>query len=420
MKTKKFHRTADQERALTLLGGPAHGVLLFGGSRSGKTFIIVYALLIRALKAHGSRHAILRLHGNTVRQSILADTLPKVRTLCFPHLNLTEHRTDGLVKLPNGSELWFGGLDRDSRSEKILGREFATIYFNECSELDYAAVVLAMTRLAQRTSLINRAYFDCNPPGKSHWTYQLFIRKIDPATGEAVTFPDNYAALLMNPAGNAANLPPAYLTETLGGLSGRQRARFLEGKFLDDLAGALWRREWIDRARLQTLPVDLRRVVVGVDPAVSSGADADESGIVAAGLGEDGHYYVLGDWSRRGTPLEWARAVGAAYAASRADRIIGEVNNGGDLIELALRSVNADLSYQAVRATRGKYLRAEPVAALYEQRKVHHVGSFPALEEQLCSYVPGRYAGSPDRLDALVWALTDLMAVRAESRMILA
>ena len=177
---RAFVKTAAQQRAIRLLSGPSRFVMLYGGSRSGKTFILVYAILVRALRAAGSRHAILRLHANTVRQSIRFDTLPKVVKLAFPGLGLSESKVDQLIRLPNGSELWFGGLDTEERADKILGKEFATIYFNECSELGFEAVSTALTRLAQRTALKNRAWFDCNPAGKSHWSYRLFIERRDP------------------------------------------------------------------------------------------------------------------------------------------------------------------------------------------------------------------------------------------------
>ena len=184
-----FRKTAAQQQALKLLGGGSRYVLLFGGSRSGKTFILVYALLVRALRAPGSRHAILRLHSNSVRQSVLMDTLPKVVRLAFPRLRLAESSRDQFVRLPNRSEIWFGGLDAGERADKILGKEFSTIYFNECSEIGYEAVNTALTRLAQKTALRNKAYFDCNPSGKSHWSYKLFVEKLDPESNRPVTFP---------------------------------------------------------------------------------------------------------------------------------------------------------------------------------------------------------------------------------------
>ncbi len=412
-------KTPDQQRALALLAGPARNVLLFGGSRSGKTFILIYALLVRALREPGSRHAVLRLRFNAVRQSIWLDTLPKVVQLAFPRLRLEADRGDGRVILPNRSEIWFGGLDTAERVDKILGREFATLYFNECSEISYPAVTTALTRLAQRTALVNRAWFDCNPAGTSHWSYKLFVAKRDPESEQPLPNPDNYAGFLMNPAGNRVNLPPGYLEETLATLPERQRRRFLEGRFLDDREGALWQRSWLDRTRVAAAPASLCRVVIGLDPAVSSAPGADETGIVAAARAPDGHFYVLGDRSLHGTPAAWAAAVVAAAREFRADRVVGECNNGGELIESVLRGLAPELPYRAVRAAHGKITRAEPAAALYERQLVHHVGRFPELEDQLCNYQPG-VADSPDRLDALVWALTELVERGAPGRFYLA
>ena len=403
-----FKKTTVQEKALRLLTGPSRYVLLFGGSRSGKTFILVYAILVRALRAAGSRHAILRLHGNSVRQSVLLDTLPKVAKLAFPGLKFKESRQDQFVRLPNHSEIWFAGVDGEERVDKILGKEFATIYFNECSEIGYEAVNTVLTRLAQRTALRNRAYFDCNPAGKSHWSYKLFVEKRDPVSGLALPFPQNYASMQLNPAENRENLPEGYLEETLAGLSERQRLRFLEGRWLDDFAGALWTQEMIERDRVEAPPEEFERIIVGVDPAVSSGRDADETGIVTVARGRNRHFYVLSDASMTGRPTEWAGRAVAEYHRFHADRIAGEVNNGGDLIETVLRSIDADVSFRAVRAMRGKIERAEPVAALYEQRRVHHLGCFPELEEQMTTFRP-ESGDSPDRLDALVWAVTMLM-----------
>lgn len=403
-----FKKTTVQEKALRLLTGPSRYVLLFGGSRSGKTFILVCAILVRALRAAGSRHAILRLHGNSVRQSVLLDTLPKVAKLAFPGLKFKESRQDQFVRLPNHSEIWFAGVDGEERVDKILGKEFATIYFNECSEIGYEAVNTVLTRLAQRTALRNRAYFDCNPAGKSHWSYKLFVEKRDPVSGLALPFPQNYASMQLNPAENRENLPEGYLEETLAGLSERQRLRFLEGRWLDDFAGALWTQEMIERDRVEAPPEEFERIIVGVDPAVSSGRDADETGIVTVARGRNRHFYVLSDASMTGRPTEWAGRAVAEYHRFHADRIAGEVNNGGDLIETVLRSIDADVSFRAVRAMRGKIERAEPVAALYEQRRVHHLGRFPELEEQMTTFRP-ESGDSPDRLDALVWAVTMLM-----------
>ena len=404
---KKFKKTFAQQQALNLLQTPARHIMLYGGSRSGKTFILIYALLVRALKAPGSRHAVLRFHGNGAKYAVGFDTLPKVMNLAFPGIKANYIKSDNCFILPNRSEIWLGGLDADERADKILGREFSTVYFNECSEIPYSGITTALTRLAQNTTLINRAYYDCNPSNKSHWSYKLFIEKIEPESGQKLRNPDNYACMLMNPQDNQSNLPAGYIEQTLENLSERQRQRFLNGIWQDDNPGGLWNSYLLDKARyLGKLP-DMQEVVIGVDPAVTGNTQSDLTGIVAAARSADGRFFVLQDASLRGTPLQWALAVKRVYDNFQADRVIGEVNQGGDLIELTLRQAAPDVPFKAVRAMRGKFLRAEPVAALYEQGKVFHAGYFNELEEQMLNYRPGS-AKSPDRLDALVWVLSYL------------
>ena len=176
MATPSFSLTAKQQQANALLGGSETNVMLFGGSRSGKTFLLTRATCARAIKAPKSRHAILRFRFNAVKNSIVMDTFPKVMSLCFPGVKYEINKTDWFATLPNKSEIWFGGLDDKERTEKILGMEFATIYLNECSQIPYGSVETALTRLAQKadqiidgksTQLKNKAYYDCNPPSRA-------------------------------------------------------------------------------------------------------------------------------------------------------------------------------------------------------------------------------------------------------------
>ncbi len=209
---------------------------------------------------------------------------------------------------------------------------------------------------------------------------------------------------------NRRNLSASYFSDVIAPYEGTRLGRQeILAELLDDTPGALWTRAVIESARIGL--VDVRpnmhvRVVVAIDPAVSSGEDSAETGIVVAALTQTGHVVVLEDVSLRGSPLEWARAAIAAFLRHRADRIVGEVNNGGDLVAANIFAVAPQVPFRAVRATRGKMLRAEPVAAMYEQHRVHHVGTFPQLEDQMCCWVPGEK--SPDRMDALVWAVTEL------------
>jgi phage terminase large subunit-like protein len=185
----------------------------------------------------------------------------------------------------------------------------------------------------------------------------------------------------------------------------------LNAELLEDTPGALWKLARIDQARRERAP-DLARIVVAIDPAVSSSEGSDETGIIVAGKDGRGHGFVIEDLSGRYDPAGWARAAIAAYHRHGADRIVAEVNQGGDLVENTLRTLDANIAYSKVHASRGKFTRAEPVAALYEQGRVHHCGLFPELEDQMTGFVPDLERakfGSPDRVDALVWAVTELL-----------
>lgn len=208
---------------------------------------------------------------------------------------------------------------------------------------------------------------------------------------------------------NRANLAPAFIEQIVAKYEGTRLGRQeLEAEILDDAPGALWKRPMIDDARIAHAP-DLVRVVVAVDPAVSARATSDETGVVVAGVDRAGHGYILEDLSGRYSPAEWAALVVDAYARHRADRIVAEANQGGALVEANIRTASPNVAVELVHATRGKAVRAEPVAALYEQRRVHHVGVLAALEDQLTGWDPTTAERSPDRLDALVWALTSLL-----------
>ncbi|MBR7127400.1 MAG: phage terminase large subunit [Lentisphaeria bacterium] len=405
-----FKKTLIQQQALKLLAGKSRHILLFGGSRSGKTFILVYSILVRALKAAGSRHIILRYRANSVRQSIRMDTFNKVLKLAFPNLKFYENRLDGCITLPNCSEIWFGGLDNDDRSDRILGKEFATIYFNECSEINFDSVNTALTRLAQKTTLVNKAYYDCNPSGKSHWSYKLFIEKIDPVTNLPLSNKDLYSSMLMNPADNIANLPSDYVTSTLENLNEKQRKRFLLGEWCDEDDLGLWNTKLINDSRLAEVDTSLRKIIIGVDPAVTNNLSSDLTGIIVAALGENGHFYILEDASLKANPTVWVKKIIDKYHQYNAVKVVCEVNNGGDLIGELLKSMDNSINFRQVRADKSKIARAELILSLYEQKKVHHVGFFRELEDQMCSYNEKISKYSPDRLDALVWALTNLNA----------
>ena len=215
---------------------------------------------------------------------------------------------------------------------------------------------------------------------------------------------------------NRDNLAPAFLQQIISKYEGTRLGRQeLDAEVLDDVPGALWNRARLEELRwpaYRSVP-ELVRIVVAIDPAVTSGEDSDETGIIVAGKDAEGHGYVLDDSSGRYTPIEWANTAIGLYRKHKADRIVAEVNNGGDMVEATLRMVDKNISFKAVHASRGKVMRAEPVAALYEQGRMHHVGTFPTLEDQMCAFTIDldrvALGYSPDRVDALVWAFSDLL-----------
>lgn len=208
---------------------------------------------------------------------------------------------------------------------------------------------------------------------------------------------------------NKANLAPKFFAEILNKYEGSRLGRQeLYAEILDDNPNALWSRIDIDACRVQSVP-PLKRIVVAIDPATTSKEKSDDTGIIVAGIGEDNHWYVLEDRSTKATPQVWGTIAIDAYYKWNADRLVAEVNQGGDMVEHTIRSIDANISFKKVHATKGKYTRAEPISALYEQHRVHHVGSLAKLEDQMCEWIPGM--PSPDRVDACVWAITELMGI---------
>lgn len=424
-----------QNEARAKLSGDAPHVLLVGGARSGKTFIIVRNIVLRAQKAAGSRHLIARFRYNAVRQSVWHDTFPKVMSLCFPGVAVRPNKADGYVVFPNGSEIWFAGLDEKERTEKILGQEYASFFANECSQIPYSSIMLLRTRLAQKavdakgTPLLPRAYYDLNPTGTAHWTHKIFFEKRDPETLLELREPGKYDALYMNPYDNLENLPQGYIDE-LASLPERQRQRFLLGKYVSEIEGALWTLETIEKSRRSVGQVilgranDIRqlmqRVVVAVDPSGTSGVEdkrSSEIGIVVAGIGFDGVGYVLEDATLNASPEKWGQQVIAMFDKWLADRVVAETNYGGDMVRFTVQTARRSVPVRIVTASRGKHVRAEPVSVLYEQGRVVHVlddskipGGDPTqyrrLEDQMLNFSTAGYLGdkSPDRADACIAA----------------
>lgn len=206
---------------------------------------------------------------------------------------------------------------------------------------------------------------------------------------------------------NRANLAPKWFSDIISKYAGTRLGRQeIDGEVLDDVLGALWKRNMI--VNLTKAPEAFRRVVVAIDPAASNIEGSAETGIIVSAIDMQGHFYVLDDRTISASPLGWAQAAIAGYYLHKADRLVAEANNGGDMVESTVRTVDRNVSFRKVFATRGKALRAEPIAALYEQGRVSHIGVLRELEDQMCNWVPG-VGDSPDRVDALVWSLTELL-----------
>ena len=405
-----FIKTPKQEEASVLHTEKTH-VMLYGGSRSGKTAIDIRNIIIRAGKKK-SRHLIGRHRFNHVKQSIVFDTFPKVMKIAFPELQYTINKSDWFATLPNGSEIWFGGFDDSDRVDKILGNEYSTIKLNECTQISWDTRNTIMSRLAENSGLKLLAMYDCNPTSKKHWTYTVFKEGKSP-DGEIIKNIDDYACLQMNPADNMANLPPEYLA-LLESLPERQRIRFMKGEFQDDIEGALWNVLMIEQAKAKTKR-EMKKTIIAIDPAVTNQENSDLTGIVAAGLDVNNEAVVLDDYSIKASPNDWAQRAVNAYHEHQAAYIVAEVNQGGDMVEAMIHNIDKTIKVVKVRASKGKYARAEPVAAFYERGEVRHDKDLPDLEMEMCEYVPLNSKKSPDRLDALVWALTDLIVKESTS-----
>lgn len=426
-----FKLTQRQELQVQMVASDATHIMAYGGSRSGKTFGFCRLIAIRAQYAPRSRHAVFRFRFNHIKASIIADTWPKMMDLCFP--GVAQHckldKTDWYYEFPNGAQVWFAGLDDKERVEKVLGQEYSTLFFNECSQIPHASRVMAISRLAQNVErkdgvpLRLKALYDCNPPGMAHWTYKMFVEKRDPDRRSFLPNPENYAGILMNPEHNKENLPATYLQE-LQNLPEAARRRFFLGQFANISDSQLWSLELLDQNRILDGQIPtLVRIVVAIDPSGARGEEdtrSDECGIVVVGLGVDGRAYLLEDLSGRMGPADWAAVAVAAYDRHKASQIVAETNYGGAMVAATVKAAanspdriaGATLAIPVIEVTasRGKIVRAEPIAALYEQKKVSHVGYFEDLEDQLQAFTTNGYIGtrSPDRGDALVWALTAL------------
>ncbi len=306
---------------------------------------------------------------------------------------------------PNGAEALLFTADEP---ERLRGAQHDTVWADEVGAWRYADDAWSMMLFGLRLGDDPRVVITTTPrPIK-------LIRELMADPTVVVTRGSSYE--------NRINLAQAFFEQVVRKYQGTRLGRQeLEAELLDDVPGALWSRALIEAARppMGYVQPNMIRIVVAIDPAVTSGEDADETGIIVAGKDRQDRGYVLADLSGHYTPTEWARVAIAAYRSHGADRVVAEVNNGGEMVENTLRVIDPNVAYTAVRATRGKAVRAEPVSALYEQGRIRHMAALPKLEDQMCAFTPDldRKPGqSPDRVDALVWAFTELLVEPIESQ----
>jgi predicted phage terminase large subunit-like protein len=310
-----------------------------------------------------------------------------------PRYNSSRH----VVEFPSGAI----GITRTAESpERLRGPQFRKFWFDEICAAQYQEEAWNQVMFGFRLPTPNLQGIITTTP-KPTKTLKSIIA--NPKT--IVTRGSSYD--------NRSNLSPEYYRDVIKPFEGTRLGRQeINAEILEDVPGALWTRGLIEATRITSAQIKwefLVRIVVAIDPAVTSREDSDETGIIVAALTNTGHVIVIDDLSGKYSPSEWARVAIAALKSRGADRIIGEVNNGGDLVERNIRAEDPNTPFQAVRASRGKAVRAEPVAALYEQGRVHHAGSLGKLEDQMTNWTPYGNERSPDRLDALVWAVTGLV-----------
>ena len=315
------------------------------------------------------------------------------------------NKKDWFMTLPNGSEIWIGGIDDKDRAEKILGNEYSTIFLNEVSQISYDAVTILQTRLAENSGLTLRMLYDFNPPSQKHWTYLFFVKKLDPITLKPLKIEVPY--LRMNPEDNKANLPMGYVERRLEGLPKKQRDRFLLGLFTRDVVGALWDYEMIIAAQARIISDIAVRTVVAVDPAVTNNPDSDETGIIVASSYGTQYSIDADDTCSTSTQTVATKVIRVDHKHN-ADVVVVETNQGGDLVENVLRLNGFEGRVLKVHAVKGKVLRAEPVVTLYEQGGVRHAEGLDELESEMMEWVPFNTRNSPNRIDATVYALTEL------------
>jgi phage terminase large subunit-like protein len=402
-------------------------IMAAGGIRSGKSITESAIVIRRAFDASGSSHGIFHAFANVCDRNLLNYTIPQTFNILMPGYwdevivkrGCVNH-TDRIITLPNGSRLYFLGLDN---RDKIRGMEFCTVWVNEANiGIVYDDITLLQGRLTQSatkldgTPLQHKMLVDLNPTVKSSWEYQTFIEGKVPGDGSPLENKSAWRHVVINAIDNEPNLPPGTIKRLFAGMTAAQRARDERGEWSEDNPNALFNATTIGRKSAEI--EDMAEIVVSLDPAGTSHDKSDSTGIIVAGKGFDGSYYVFEDASHKAKPEIWIKFAEKLRAEYDANWIISEKDYARDILEGLIDRVipGAPIKYVESRG-RKKRLRAEPIQALYAQGLVNHVPNpakltqFHALEQQMVEFDSPGFKGSPDRVDALVYALQHLSGI---------
>jgi phage terminase large subunit-like protein len=373
--------------------------VITGGRGSGKSFTVnLFLLNLTFLEGHIILFT--RWTMTSAHISIIPEFLDKIDTLNL-HKDF-EVTKDEIINIKTGSKIIFRGIKTSSGVNTANLKSIAgvtTWVLDEAEELVDENIFDKVDLSIRAKNKPNRVMLIMNPSFKSHWIYNRFVKQqTDNCTYIHTTYQDNKRNLSESFIEQADRVKKENLH--------RYEHLFL-GKWLDDAEGLLWSRPLLEKSKIVAKPI-LDRIVVAIDPATTANLDSDETGIVVLGKDSNGKGYVLEDLSGKYSPNEWAKVASQAFNNWDADCIVAEKNQGGDMVESVLRAQNATARIKLVTATKGKYVRAEPIYSLYEQNRIFHVGSFPILEKQMITFDPDK-GKSPDRVDALVWGFTELM-----------
>lgn len=425
-------------------------LLAYGGGGSGKSYLILLMFILTAMAVPNSRFGVFRLTRASCEETLFDKTLKEVLDIAFPGLAQDEKKvkisiSDMEVKFANGSIIMFDGLD-ENRLKKIDGNAYNYVLLNECNEFSYAHVSRLIGRLRHVAfkpdgqQLKNKIFADCNPDSKRDWEYRAFVLGVNPVDGNALAKHDQWVAHKLWPRSNAKHLGEDYVETMASTMSAKDRKRYIEGDWSDDNPSAIFKQDWFDRDRfplslkngVRPLPDDIlaeladkgtmfTRIIISVDPATADGK-RDLHGISVLALSENGHVYVLADETMAGTPDEVCAQITQLYMGWGATRVFFENNQGGTWLEATMRKhfANVPLSYfraqarkllngKVVASTGGKVDRADSISPQYERGFVHHVGALTDLEEQMMAFNGRNFKGSPDRMDAVVWGIVELM-----------